>query len=327
MSLNVRQSQYVISTLCAATFSNSYVKWFLRYVMLHFVAVPLEPPRKGAPQSEALRPRKLLQIKMAISLAAKAKSHTAVNNCIQLPWKGASIDTPNTLFTGVDVTGKKSIASVVVTGNNSSPVSLPTGIAGINLLSLKIASVNDTSHKFIVSVVDTGKHWLANISTNFQKHLKRPRAWGTLIPEKNLKSKILWKIPFKLCLVLFTHKRSSMWTALLLYSICGFLGMGVEGFKFFKIDLLTDIAALCLTDCTDWRYIHSFGWYFRPSLWTGTPMDEGTILVYCCPSSFSLTSSPPHPLSKPNVHSLYHWDRYYRVTVDRENWNWGEWRW
>jgi hypothetical protein len=45
-----------------------------------------------------------------------------------------------------------------VTGNNSSPVSLPTGMAGINLLSLKIASVNDTSHKFIVGVVDTGKH-------------------------------------------------------------------------------------------------------------------------------------------------------------------------
>ncbi len=28
------------STLCAATFSNSYVKWRLRYVMLRFVAVP-----------------------------------------------------------------------------------------------------------------------------------------------------------------------------------------------------------------------------------------------------------------------------------------------
>ncbi len=35
------------------------------------------------------------------------------------------------------------------------------------------------------------------------------------------------------------------------------------------------------------------GWYFRPSLWTVAPMDEGTILVYCCPSVFSLTSSPP----------------------------------
>ncbi len=30
-------------TLCAATFSNSYVKWGLCYVMLRFVAVPLLP--------------------------------------------------------------------------------------------------------------------------------------------------------------------------------------------------------------------------------------------------------------------------------------------
>ncbi len=28
------------STLCAATFSNSFIKWRLRYVMLRFVAVP-----------------------------------------------------------------------------------------------------------------------------------------------------------------------------------------------------------------------------------------------------------------------------------------------
>ncbi len=28
------------STLCAATFSNSYVKWLLHYMMLRFVAVP-----------------------------------------------------------------------------------------------------------------------------------------------------------------------------------------------------------------------------------------------------------------------------------------------
>ncbi len=32
--------RFVTSTLCAATFSNIYVKWHLRYVMLHFVAVP-----------------------------------------------------------------------------------------------------------------------------------------------------------------------------------------------------------------------------------------------------------------------------------------------
>ncbi len=31
-------------TLCAAMFSNSYVKWRLRYVMLHFVAGPMKWP-------------------------------------------------------------------------------------------------------------------------------------------------------------------------------------------------------------------------------------------------------------------------------------------
>ncbi len=42
--------------------------------------------------------------------------------------------------------------------------------------------------------------------------------------------------------------------------------------------------------------IHSLsGLYFRPSLWTVAPMDEGTILVYCCPSTFSLTSFHPTP--------------------------------
>ena len=33
-------TRFVTSTLCAATFSNSYVKWRLLYVMLRFVAVP-----------------------------------------------------------------------------------------------------------------------------------------------------------------------------------------------------------------------------------------------------------------------------------------------
>jgi hypothetical protein len=39
---------------------------------------------------------------------------------------------------------------------------------------------------------------------------------------------------------------------------------------FFKIDLLSDFAALCLTDFTDWRYIHSW-------------MVFSTQLVNCCP--------------------------------------------
>jgi hypothetical protein len=62
---------------------------------------------------------------------------------------------------------------------------------------------------------------------------------------------------------------------------------------FFKIDLLTDFAALCLTEFIDWRYIHSW-------------MVFSTQLVNCCPHgrrsyrcvllplyTFSLTSPPP----------------------------------
>ncbi len=40
----------------------------------------------------------------------------------------------------------------------------------------------------------------------------------------------------------------------------------------------------------------SHGLYFWPSLWTVGPMDEGTILVYCCPSTVpSLWPPPPLP--------------------------------
>jgi hypothetical protein len=67
---------------------------------------------------------------------------------------------------------------------------------------------------------------------------------------------------------------------------------------FFKIDLLTDFAALCLTDFIDWRNIHSLVCIFDPACELLPPMDKGTILVYCCPSSFSLT---PPPLLKLDV--------------------------
>jgi hypothetical protein len=40
---------------------------------------------------------------------------------------------------------------------------------------------------------------------------------------------------------------------------------------------------------------------FDPTCELLSPMDEGTILVYCCPSTFSLTSPPPLP--KLNVQS------------------------
>ncbi len=64
---------------------------------------------------------------------------------------------------------------------------------------------------------------------------------------------------------------------------------------FFKIDMLTNF------DMFNRFYrleIHSLMvGIFRPSLLTIAPMKEGTILVYCCPSTFSLTS----PLPKVNV--------------------------
>jgi hypothetical protein len=74
---------------------------------------------------------------------------------------------------------------------------------------------------------------------------------------------------------------------------------------FFKIGLLTDFAALCFTDFIDWRYIHSVVCIFDPA-WTVAPMEEGTILVNCYPSSFSLTSPPsPLPKLKNLLYSIY----------------------
>jgi hypothetical protein len=65
---------------------------------------------------------------------------------------------------------------------------------------------------------------------------------------------------------------------------------------FFKIDLLTDFAALCLTDFIDWRVeIHSLMVGIFDPVWTVPLMDEVAIIVYCCPSTFSLTSPPPFP--------------------------------
>jgi hypothetical protein len=63
---------------------------------------------------------------------------------------------------------------------------------------------------------------------------------------------------------------------------------------FFKIDLLTDFAALCLTDFIDWRYFHSWFVFL-------------TQLVYCSPSTFSLTS-PATPLPKLNVQYIHYTD-------------------
>jgi hypothetical protein len=58
-----------------------------------------------------------------------------------------------------------------------------------------------------------------------------------------------------------------------------------------------DFEALCLTDFIDWRYIHS--WLVFSTQLVNCCPHVGTILVYCCPSTFSLTF-PPH-LHKLNV--------------------------
>ncbi len=63
-----------------------------------------------------------------------------------------------------------------------------------------MTKINDTGDKFFAGVVDTAEQFysfysLANISVNFAKKFKTAPmeylgAWGTLIHEKNLKSKI-----------------------------------------------------------------------------------------------------------------------------------------
>jgi hypothetical protein len=57
---------------------------------------------------------------------------------------------------------------------------------------------------------------------------------------------------------------------------------------------------MCLTDFIDWKYIHS--WLVSSTqLVNCFPMDEGTILEYCFPSTFSLTSPS---LPKVNVNYI-----------------------
>ena len=64
------------------------------------------------------------------------------------------------------------------------------------------AGVVDMAEQLIAGVVDAGDtHSFLNISANFQKYKTAPMehlgAWGTLINEKNLKSKISCQTPFK----------------------------------------------------------------------------------------------------------------------------------
>jgi hypothetical protein len=64
---------------------------------------------------------------------------------------------------------------------------------------------------------------------------------------------------------------------------------------FYKIDLLTDFAALCSTDFVDWRYIHSW-LVFSTKLVNGRP--HGRMNYTCVLLPLYL---PPPPLPKLNV--------------------------
>ncbi len=74
---------------------------------------------------------------------------------------------------------------------------------------------------------------------------------------------------------------------------------------FYKIDLLTDFAAVCLTDFIDWRYINSW-------------LVFSTQLVNCCPHGrrnytcvllplYLFSNLPPPPLPKLNVQLYTDW--------------------
>jgi hypothetical protein len=64
---------------------------------------------------------------------------------------------------------------------------------------------------------------------------------------------------------------------------------------FFKIGLFTDCATSCLTDFVDWRYIHSW-------------LIFSTQFVYCCPSTFSLTSPPLPKLNVQYIQTVCGWE-------------------
>ncbi len=66
---------------------------------------------------------------------------------------------------------------------------------------------------------------------------------------------------------------------------------------FFKIDLLTDIAALCLTDFIDW-YIHSLVGIFDPACELLPPWTKDLYLYTVAPLS---SLWPPPPLPQLNV--------------------------
>ncbi len=109
-------------------------------------------------------------------------------------------------------------------------------------------------------------------------------------------------------LVYFSLVRSGLvWIALVWYNlIC--IGRTVERLHckrpipicrlFFKVDLLTDIAALCLTDFIDWRYIYSLAGIFDPACELLSPWTKELYLCTVAPLS---SLWPPPSLPKLNV--------------------------
>ncbi len=90
------------------------------------------------------------------------------------------------------------------------------------------------------------------------------------------------------------------------------IGSAVEGLNckkpipicrlFLKTDLLTDIAALCLTDFVDWRYIHSLVGIFDPACELLPPWTKELYLCTVAPLS-SLWPPPPPPQTKCTVYT------------------------
>ena len=72
---------------------------------------------------------------------------------------------------------------------------------------------------------------------------------------------------------------------------------------FFQIDLLTDIAALYLSDFIDWKYIHSLVGIFDPACELLPPWTKELYLCTVAPLS-SLWPPPPLP-PKLNVGTVY----------------------
>jgi hypothetical protein len=77
--------RFVTSMLCAATFSNSYVKWSLRYVMLRFFTAPWLHPLLTPPQTrtcQALGCYRSLAVTLIINPISALGQNTR-NNYIQ----------------------------------------------------------------------------------------------------------------------------------------------------------------------------------------------------------------------------------------------------